>query len=413
MGTTFQAYISTPAAEGRETEAAAAYAALAAGDKQAYQAAIAQYAAANNGAVPGALQSNPWNPPGVAPPSSNILEDPTGQVYVGSSPAAAAPIGSADVAHTAALVRATLSAPIAPPVPLKPATGRGELVSAERLRTLFVPVGGVIAGVGGPVGIVVGAVFSFLGGLFGGLFGGGGDANAAIKQLRDEFVNVTNAVIEGYSALARTVGTILKWIGAVVVEFLKTLLDLVKHLVEMLKDLYQKVLKPALKAIQDIRNNILRLYEKWIRPALIVIQKIRQVLAILKLFHVKFAAKLDAQLAQLEYKITQPLFFILRYVNSVANLLNLIMTAANVMQRPFFLASLNAYKGSSIALITNSMNPPVDYGALTDTKAARQVPSIQQTSTDFDEYAAAQAGAFAGTTGAADDQFAKAVAQVG
>lgn len=382
--------------DAREQASAAMYAALQAGDRQSYQAAALQFMAAAGGALPIGLQANPWNPAGAAPPSDGVVQTPGGQRYSGGTPidgtvytATVPQLGGAS-----AVVRASQPPPV-PPAPLQPATGRGELMTVERWKPLFLaaPVAGAAAG---PVGLVVGLAFSFLGGLFGGLFGGGQDANKAIKQLRDEFVNVTNAVIEGYAQLARTVGHILKWIGAIILDFLKTLVDLLKNLIGMLKDLYNKVLKPALDAIQKIRKRILDIYEKYMRPVLLIIQKLHQILTVLKLFHLKFAAKLDAELMRIQRMITEPMYQLLGYINQIANMLNLVFDAGMVLRRAVTLNALDNTKGAWSQMWWNAQTDPTWQAPV----PPAPVPSVAESGAlawaDFREYAQSGGGPVAG-----------------
>jgi hypothetical protein len=103
-------------------------------------------------------------------------------------------------------------------------------------------------------------------------------------------------------------------------------------------------------------------------------------------FHIRFAFKLDAVLADVQSKITTPLLYLLRYTNEIANYINLILDARLFIQRPLFLASANANKGSLLNLLINAMNPAPNAAAIAALQAAHPIPTQTQAVADFDEY---------------------------
>ena len=389
----------------QQAAADAMYAALAAGDKQAYQAAQLAFQQASGIYAPAALAGNPWNLPSPAPPGPDTVSDSAGVPYVNGQPAAAEVIVPPPTLTRSRMGVAPLPASVQP-ARLEAATGRGALVSADQIRAMFVGAGGIGVGAaaGGPVGLIVGAVFSFLGGLFGGIFGGG-DANKAIQQLRDEFTNVSNALIQGFAQLARTVGQILKYLGTLIVEFVKALWAWLKDLVAMLKDLYEKILKPALAAIQKIRQKILDWYNRFMRPVLVILQRIHQVLTILKLFHVKFAAKLDAQLMQLEAKLTQPMYILLGYINQIANMLNLVYDAGLGIRRAVILNALDSTKGSWTQMWWNAQTLPGFNPGAGQAAPVTPAQALQSAQQDFATYTTTGGGPIAANVSAMQQSF--------
>lgn len=180
----------------------------------------------------------------------------------------------------------------------------------------------------------------------------------AIAAIQAALTAIANALKQAFEVLAHLVGDVLAFLGTVLKRLLAAIVDVLKRLRQLIKDIFNDIILPAIQALQKIRKWLIDLYEKFVRPILLWIQYLRQWLALLKLLHIKWAAKLDQTLAELEAKVTAPLYFLLSFTNGIANWLNLIVTAGYLFQRPIWLASLNAYKGASVALVANSMNTP-------------------------------------------------------
>jgi hypothetical protein len=209
---------------------------------------------------------------------------------------------------------------------------------------------------------------------------------AAISGIQKALNALGNALQRVFSELARLSGLILKFLQGLLLDIVHGLVIAVEKIAALLKDVLQHGIMPALQALQKLRNYLIRIYERFFRPLLIFLQRVRQVLAILKAFHIGFASKLDGILADIQAKITAPLFYLLRYTNAIANYLNLILTFNYLLQKPLFLNSLNAYMGSALALQINAMNPmpnPADVQAL---QAAGAVPSPAQSAAALDQY---------------------------
>jgi hypothetical protein len=209
---------------------------------------------------------------------------------------------------------------------------------------------------------------------------------AAIKGIQAAVSAIAQALSDAFHTLARLAGLILKFLQKVFKDIVGALAAAVKEIGRRLGQLIDKVFKPILKALNAIRQRLLQIYGRYIRPILIILQKVRQVLAILKAFHIKWAAKLDAKLADLEYRIMQPFLQLLGYVNLLANFLNLVFTAYWLIQRPIWLNTLNANKGSTIALQINSMNPTPNSADLAAIAAGGQLDSPQKSMSDADQY---------------------------
>jgi hypothetical protein len=201
---------------------------------------------------------------------------------------------------------------------------------------------------------------------------------AAISGIQKALTALGNALQQVFGELARLAGLILKFLQGLLLDIVHGLVAAVAKIGALLQDVIHNVIMPALQALQKLRNYLIGLYERFFRPLLIFLQRIRQVLAILKAFHIGFASKLDAAIADIQAKISAPLFYLLRYTNAIANYLNLILTFNYLLQKPLFLNSLNAYKGSAIGLQLNAMNPVPDPAALAALQASGATPTPTQ-----------------------------------
>lgn len=181
----------------------------------------------------------------------------------------------------------------------------------------------------------------------------------AISAIQNAVTGLGNALKAAWNILTRMAGLMLNFLGHLFYTVIHGLVLAIQDITSWLKDLYDNVLKPMVHLLQQIRQKLLDIYQRFLRPMLVVIEDIRRVLNVLAAFHVPFAAKLDAKLADLERRITAPFFTLLSLVNQVANWMNLIVTARYLFQRPIFLASLKAYIGSILHLQMNSMTKPL------------------------------------------------------
>lgn len=209
---------------------------------------------------------------------------------------------------------------------------------------------------------------------------------SAIAGIQHALNALGNELASVWHLLSRLFGYVLQFLKGLLLDVIHGLVAAVQAIGKMLKDVYQNVLMPALKALQSVRDYLIKIYERFLRPLLIMLQDLRKLLAILKIFHVRFAFKLDKVLADVQSKISTPLLYLMRYTNAIANYINLILDARLFIQRPLFLASLNAYKGSAINLQLNAMNPPPDPAALTASQAAGVIPTPAQSADALNQF---------------------------
>lgn len=103
---------------------------------------------------------------------------------------------------------------------------------------------------------------------------------------------------------------------------------------QRVKALYTNIIKPSLDWLKRVTHAIRSVYDSVLRPILNTIDRVRQVLQLLELLHVPFAAKLDAELADLERKLALPLQLVIRALNGLTNRVeSYVLTAENLFQR--------------------------------------------------------------------------------
>lgn len=217
----------------------------------------------------------------------------------------------------------------------------------------------------------------------------------AIAQIQSAITDIGNAVKAVWNILSRLSGLILNFLGHLWYNVLHGLVLAVQDIAGIVKTVFDDFLKPLLNWLRQLRQKILDIWKRFVVPVLIVIQDVRKVLAILAAFHVKWAAKLDLKLADLERKITQPLLTLLGYINQLANWMNLIATAGYLLQKPFLLNSIKAYVGSIIGLQVNAMNQPAVNAATLQQQAALSPPTVQQSKADLTQFLGDGTGAYA------------------
>jgi hypothetical protein len=243
---------------------------------------------------------------------------------------------------------------------------------------------------------VDGIVTNAMGGLWGAVVGAVDLVLAqAIAQIQNVITDIGNALKAAYAILARLAGFILNFLQWLWEQIVKGILAVLQDLRNLLADLYKNVLVPLVNGLANIRQYLFYVYQRFIRPMLIVIQDIRRVLTILAAFHIAFAQKLDAKLANLERRISQPLFYLLSFTNGVANFINLIVTARYLFQKPLFLNSFNAYIGESLNLQLNAMSPLTTPGGSTAAAAANALPTVAQSEADSKTYLTTGGGDYA------------------
>lgn len=201
---------------------------------------------------------------------------------------------------------------------------------------------------------------------------------ALIAGIQSALTAIGNALKAAYAILARLGGFILQALESLTRQVVAGVLRVLTDIRDLFKALYDDVIAPIANALSGLRGRLISLYTRFIRPMLIWIQDVRKVLGILALFHVPLAQKLDAKLADLERRVTQPLLYLLSFTNGIANFVNLIITGTYLLQQPLWLFSFQAYMGQSLNLQLNAMTTPIGAADLAAANAQNAQPTQQQ-----------------------------------
>jgi hypothetical protein len=172
------------------------------------------------------------------------------------------------------------------------------------------------------VGTFVVSALNWLGGLFG--FGTGPDIGAiasGLGSLTRAFNGLVNGLLPLFNSVAGIFQSIWKGLQFIWQNYIKVALDwLSKHLAKAI-DWIRRHLKSAIDHLKKWK----KWYDQHILPQqlrmLNTIRMIRQFLGILSLFHVKFAQKLDAKLADIQNRIVTVIDLTRGTLNNIINLL--------------------------------------------------------------------------------------------
>jgi len=213
-------------------------------------------------------------------------------------------------------------------------------------------LGGIGGWAAGPVGFGISIISEILGALFGGIFGGGGvgQVEAQVHQLRDQMSKAVDLLkrFEWHTAFA--LGTLLQAFHDFWVGFLDKLWSLLRKIAHAIARLVTEVLPRLLEWMNKIQKRLDELYAKYVRPLLDYIQKIRKYLAILRAFHIKWAAKLDDELVKIEGDIIRPYLAVRRWLGALGGYVNVILTRTGVIQRALLLNSMYAWAADWVNL---------------------------------------------------------------
>lgn len=167
-----------------------------------------------------------------------------------------------------------------------------------------------------------------------------GSLIAALTYLWNVLVAIAQYLYSLLLVIAQAVVQFLEAAERLMVHLFETLYtDIIKPLIDELVKLEQwvnKVLSPVLKIIRRIQA----WYNKYILPyqklALQIISKVRQFLAIFRVFGVKWAQKLDADLAKIQTYITASIVDVIATLNTLTSWIQLISDPTQILRKAFW-----------------------------------------------------------------------------
>jgi hypothetical protein len=144
------------------------------------------------------------------------------------------------------------------------------------------------------------------------------------------------------------VWNVLKSIGLAVAlalyhVFIDYILPIIKKIIEAIKWIkgkLDKILKPLQKILKRIRDFYVNHILKWELLAIQILSVIRVWLELLRLLHVKWAAKLDADLAKIQGYITDTITPVVSTLNEISTILGLAINPLGFISKSFMLGSL-------------------------------------------------------------------------
>lgn len=199
------------------------------------------------------------------------------------------------------------------------------------------------------------------------ILGLGGDP---LKPIREAVKTTwTNLVLSAgflYNA-TRSVMVFLDKLIKIVVEGISHVIsDIIHgHLLAVLKDLQamfhaiHDLFAPILKFIAQVQAWYIKYIYRYVKMVEDIISRIRVVLSLFRLLGIKWAAKLDADLARIQGYLTTAMQAIVGTLNTVSTWLTLITDPAGIIRKDFFTGTLfsslgavkrAAYFGSNAAL---------------------------------------------------------------
>ena len=146
-----------------------------------------------------------------------------------------------------------------------------------------------------------------------------------------------NAFLGG--AFSKLVASLLAHLQALSSLIINGVILKIWNLLNGILDRLRKFFKPLIdflrkmKAIQDAYFNL------YIRPIFDFIQRLRRILVVFRLFHFKWAAKLDQDLAGIEAKIAAQFLAAQRQINALTDWITLITDPFGLYQPGIFVAS--------------------------------------------------------------------------
>ena len=214
---------------------------------------------------------------------------------------------------------------------------------------------------------IVSQLLSFVAGLFGnqGLNiwnGVSGTADQSFSSLNNSFLALGEA--------AAKIKDVFKSIwDDVILVMLKKLLEAYQKLRELL----QRIFGPVVRFLQRLRALYDSYFNKFVKPMLNIIRQVRRVLQVFRLLGFKWAARLDARLADVENKIIKAYELIRQNLNQVTSWLQLVIDPTFILRRnPLFAAIIRSapeLRNLMLTSVTRQLTP--DEQAKQDAARAR------------------------------------------
>jgi hypothetical protein len=199
-------------------------------------------------------------------------------------------------------------------------------------------------------------VFDFLGGLLGGLSNLGAELQQILAFLVHLIVEVfqfiANVIVNVFKFFINIIGKSISFFHHILNFFFKDIWPRALSIMRHIHDFLEAKLGPIIKFLKKYRDLIDRNYRLYIKPILNFLQKIRQVLAVMRLLHIKFARELDAKILQLEGLLTKNFLQLRGILTSMLNALNAVVDFPLLFRKPVLVLSIRRVFLSLVRVLT-------------------------------------------------------------
>lgn len=203
---------------------------------------------------------------------------------------------------------------------------------------------GLIGSVAGAIDSQVNAVVVWITGQLEILFGD-------ISAVNGLFGNLTDYLRKTLSSLWTWLNQLWRWLQ-------DTILVKIRDLIEKMHDKLAKIFKPLTDLITQYEQMLRDLWQRYVKPLYDFIQRLRRVLVVFRLLGFKWAKELDAYLVSLETKLTKAFMAVYGNLNILADWINYIVDPFGVFQPSVLLGSISQAVGAIIGMVYGKMNDP-------------------------------------------------------
>lgn len=226
-------------------------------------------------------------------------------------------------------------------------------------------VGAQLLNLGKIISVVVNGVIAIIGALQAAL-------SSIIGGLVSTFQKLAQWIIAGWDFLTKS------WLPKLIA------------VIRSIRDKVNRFLAPLLKEIQIMRQNEQIVFNLYVKPLLNFISRLRQILLVFRLFHLKFAAQLDQDLATIEGKISQVVIDVRAQLNQLTDYINIILDPLGNLSYGLYIQRALSSIGALFNALHAAQNLPI--GAKDQAAQSVDAHSLDSKQVQADTMATANGG---------------------
>lgn len=161
------------------------------------------------------------------------------------------------------------------------------------------------------------------------------------------------------SALSSTLQKLASFLISAYDWLVKSWLGKLIAVIRSIRDKVNRFLAPLLKEIQIMRQNEQIVFNLYVKPLLNFISRLRQILLVFRLFHLKFAAQLDQDLAMVEGKISQVVIDVRAQLNQLTDYINIILDPLGNLSYGLYIQRALSSIGALFNALHAAQNVPI------------------------------------------------------